>query len=223
MHIRIPTPLLVVSLVLTWGAFIAPSGPGTQSQASPEDKGYREFERQEITVPDFQASGFILDIGGGGEGIIGRMKSAQVVAIDISRRELEDAPAGPLKIVMDASDLKFLDSTFDTATIFYTLMYMDEEVQGKALREVHRVLTPGGRLLVWDVEIPAQSDPKKKSALFPFLFHLPGKDVGTGYGVGWPPRPHDMAYYISLARDAGFRIVERKQDGRSFFLDLRKS
>jgi len=33
---------------------------------------------------------------------------------------LEEAPAGPLKIVMDATDLKFLDSAFDTATAFAT-------------------------------------------------------------------------------------------------------
>jgi ubiquinone/menaquinone biosynthesis C-methylase UbiE len=84
------------------------------------------FEMQEITVEDFSADGPILDIGGGGEGIIGRMKTTQVVAIDISREELADAPAGPLKIVMDATDLKFLDGSFATATSFYTLMYIPE-------------------------------------------------------------------------------------------------
>src|SRR5579864_4997675 len=77
------------------------------------------FDRQDFTVADFQASGYILDIGGGGEGIIGLMKPSQVIAIDLSKQELEDAPAGPLKIIMDATDLKFLDTSFDTATAFF--------------------------------------------------------------------------------------------------------
>ena len=58
------------------------------------------FERQEVVVDDFEAPGYILDIGGGGEGIIGRLKGEQVIAIDPNRRELEGAAGGPLKIVM---------------------------------------------------------------------------------------------------------------------------
>jgi len=45
-----------------------------------------------------------LDIGGGGEGVIGQMKGKQVIAIDPNRRELEEAADGPLKIVMDARE-----------------------------------------------------------------------------------------------------------------------
>lgn len=74
------------------------------------------FEMQDIVVEDFSTDGLILDIGGGGEGIIGRMKTTRDVAIDISRGELANAPVGPLKVVMDATDLKFLDGSFPTAT-----------------------------------------------------------------------------------------------------------
>jgi hypothetical protein len=49
------------------------------------------FERQEIVVNNIDASGYILDIGGGGEGVIGRFKGEQVIAIDPNRRELEGA------------------------------------------------------------------------------------------------------------------------------------
>src|SRR5690242_15141575 len=41
------------------------------------------FEKQELDVADFPAEGWILDLGGGGEGIIGRLKGSQVVAIDL--------------------------------------------------------------------------------------------------------------------------------------------
>ena len=114
------------------------------------------FDMQEVSVRDFEASGYILDIGGGGEGIISRLKGEQVIAIDPSRRELEEAPSGPLKIVMDATDLQFLDSTFLTATSFFTLMYVKASDHERVFSEVHRVLKLGGRFLVWDVILPTR-------------------------------------------------------------------
>ena len=49
--------------------------------------------------------GEILDIGGGGEGIIGQLKGDLVIAIDPNSRELEEAPEGGFKIEMNAKDL----------------------------------------------------------------------------------------------------------------------
>ena len=80
----------------------------------PIEERYFLFDTQEITVNDFDAAGYILDIGGGGEGIIGILKGESVIAIDLRKEELEEAADGPLKIIMDARDLQFLDSTFNT-------------------------------------------------------------------------------------------------------------
>jgi ubiquinone/menaquinone biosynthesis C-methylase UbiE len=187
----------------------------------------KEFGSQEITVDDFRASGYILDIGGGGEGIIGRMKPAQVVAIDLYKNELMEAPPGPLKIVMDATDLKFLDSTFDTVTAFYSLMYMKPEVQKKVFAEAFRVLKSGGRWLIWDAAIPAPTaeDRDTKGPVFRFVFHLPQESVRTGYGTLWPEHPLDVAWYRSLAESAGFRVADLKeQDGTfgTFSMELLK-
>lgn len=68
----------------------------------------------------------ILDIGGGGEGIIGRIYQSQVTAIDNRQEELDEAPEGFTKLLMDACDLKFEDSSFDNVSLFYTLMYIDK-------------------------------------------------------------------------------------------------
>lgn len=187
----------------------------------PSSERIHRFETQEIRVPDFPAEGYVLDIGGGGEGIIGQIKPRQTIAIDMIKRELEEAPAGPLKIVMDARDLKFLDGSFQTVTAFYTLMYVRPEAdQEKVFREIHRVLAPGGRFLLWDVEIPARMDPKKDIAVFRFLFHLPKGEVKTGYGTFFPERPHDLAYFTALAAKTGFRVAAKESGGRSFFLTL---
>lgn len=48
-------------------------------------------------------NGSILDVGGGGEGVIGRLYGQSVTAIDNCREELDEAPCGCRKLVMDAS------------------------------------------------------------------------------------------------------------------------
>jgi ubiquinone/menaquinone biosynthesis C-methylase UbiE len=174
------------------------------------------FERQDFVVADFQATGDVLDIGGGGEGIIGQMKPTQVIAVDLSKRELEEAPAGPLKIVMDATDLKFLDASFDTVTAFFSLMYMRAEIQQRVFAEVFRVLTRGGRWIVWDAVIPLALENDTRGPVFKFRFQLPGKVVQTGYGTFWPEKPMDLDYYKRLARETGFEIARAEQQAGAF-------
>ena len=47
------------------------------------------MEHQTIEINPIKTDGFILDIGGGGEGIIGKLNGEQVVAIDKLLNELE--------------------------------------------------------------------------------------------------------------------------------------
>ncbi len=216
-----PTRRGVVAALLGAGGALAFDQDAPHQPIS-EDR-IQKLERQSYRVEDFTASGLILDIGGGGEGIIGRIKGPQVVAIDLNRRELAEAPPGPLKIVMDATEMKFLDQSFSTATCFFTLMYMKPADQEKAMREMHRVLTPGGRLLLWDSLIPSRSDPKRDVIVFRFRFELPKEQVETGYGTFFPDRPHDRAYYAGLAETAGFRINQQREQGYTAFLDLQKA
>jgi ubiquinone/menaquinone biosynthesis C-methylase UbiE len=184
------------------------------------------FEPQRLVVEDFEASGYVLDVGGGGEGIIGRMKPQQVVAIDMYKSELLESPPGPLKIIMDATDLKFLDASFETVTAFFSLMYMKPDVQRKVFAEVFRVLKPGGRWLVWDAFIPTSRDPKMKGVIFRFEFQLPKETVRTGYGTFWPDHALDAAYYRTVAERTGFHVhktVEQPGKFQTFYMELRKA
>jgi ubiquinone/menaquinone biosynthesis C-methylase UbiE len=135
---------------------------------------------------------------------------------------MKRTPSGPLKLVMDATDLKFLDASFGTVTSFFTLMYMTPEQQSKAVAEAFRVLRPGGRLNVWEVDLPVSQDPTKDVAIFPFEFRLPRESVETGYGTFFPKTAWDAAYYRRLGAAAGFSIEKESADGRVLSFVFRK-
>jgi len=143
------------------------------------------LDQQDIHLDDFPCgAGFILDIGAGGEGIIGRLKGAQVVGIDRHPGELMGTSNDSLKVVMDATDLKFLDNSFETATVFYGFMYMPWESVEKTLSEIHRVLRPGGQLLIWDAVVQPPAGTDKKAFLAHVSVTFPdGSIVHTGYGA----------------------------------------
>ena len=178
--------------------------------------------RLEVALGDVPANGLILDIGGGGEGVIAQLKGRQVVAIDLSRRELDEAPGAPLlKIVMDARDLKFTDASFPTATVFFTLMYINPADHEQVFRELHRVLQPGGRLHVWDPVFPASHDPAHDSILFPVRVKLPAGEINTGYGVRFRDG-QGADHFVKLAEKTGFQVVSRRNEAGWFHLELRK-
>jgi ubiquinone/menaquinone biosynthesis C-methylase UbiE len=180
------------------------------------------LERQEVAVDDFDASRLILDIGGGGEGIIGQMKGKQVVAIDSSRRELEEAADGPLKIVMDAGDMLFLDDAFDVVTSFFTLMYIKGSEHEKVFEEAFRVLVSRGRFLIWDVDLPQCLDEERDIVAFHLSIKLPDREIETGYGTKWPEQREGPSYYEEMAERVGLVASDHKGSGRVFYLELQK-
>ena len=194
---------------------------GGQEHPRPKPEQVYRHAPLEVTVPDFPAEGLILDIGGGGEGIIGQVKGRQVVAIDLSKGELDEAPGEPLlKIVMDARDLKFVDRSFETVTVFFTFMYIDPADHEKVFAEIARVLRPSGRLLVWDVTFPAaKTDERQQWVVYPLRIKLPGKEVETGYGVPFVTgRGADQL--VAAAAKAGFTVASRKDGAGWYYLEM---
>lgn len=169
------------------------------------------------------ANGSILDIGGGGEGVIGQLKGKDVVAIDFKEEELLEAADGPLKIIMDARDLKFLDESFPTVTAFFALMYIREkDDQIKVFQEVARVLKPGGKFHIWEVNLAEKPETDKEF----YIVHLRYKtDVDykeTGYGMRWSKYPHGMKDYLEMAETVGLVEDTTRLVGNTFYLSLRK-
>ena len=170
-------------------------------------------EEQKIRI-DKTLTGKILDIGGGGEGIISRVYRQQVTAIDKLQEELNEAPDICTKILMDATSLSFDECTFDHATAFYSLMYMSREEQKKAIQEVYRVLKPGGTFHIWDTDIPSAYP-------VPFEVNLAieadGNIVHTTYGIV-KRDAQNRELLIAMCREAGLSLAEKSSCSSQFYL-----
>lgn len=163
-------------------------------------------------------TGSILDIGGGGECIIGRIFGAQVTAIDSSREELDEAPDCCEKLLMDAAALSFPDESFDNITFFYSLMFMNSETQEKAIAEAVRVLKPGGELYIWDCDIDsAYPDP--------FIVDLDVVSdllsVHTAYGIIKDGK-QDSDMVLRYLAGAGVDTVHTGKNEGQFYIRCRK-
>lgn len=165
-----------------------------------------------------ELNGSILDIGGGGEGIIGRLYQEQVSAIDNCQEELDEAPNGFNKVLMDATELKYKNSSFDNVTFFFTLMFMQAEEQLKSINEAARVLKSGGKMYIWDCDI-------KSAYPEPFCIdvkiNLPDEQISTTYGIG-KLDTQNLASISKMCTDAGLILVYQERQKDHFYLELQK-
>jgi len=175
--------------------------------------------KQLVNLRGVEIGGRILDIGGGGEGVISRHAGKGVIAIDKLKEELEESPDVGIKIVMDATDMKFLDNTFDNATCFYSLMFMSNSTVEKCLAETYRVLKPGGRLWIWDATMPLQA--AEEVFAVQLSIALADEEISTGYGIGWN-RGQSLDSICAICAKIGFKQIKSESDGAKIFLQLQK-
>ena len=177
------------------------------------------MEKQLIDLRGTQLTGRILDIGGGGEGVISRHAGEGVIAIDRLKEELEESPDIGLKIVMDATDMKFLDNTFDNATCFYSLMFMGKQTAEKCLSEAYRVLKPGGYLWIWDTAMPNKA--AKDIFIVQLDVTLEKEEISTGYGIRWN-RGQTANDLYDFCTAVGFTKINCELNGEKIFIKMQK-
>ena len=178
------------------------------------------MDRQTADLCRLQFEGSVLDIGGGGEGIISRHSGQKVIAIDKRRDELEDSPDIGLKIVMDACEMGFLDGSFDNVTCFYTFMYIRENEVPRVICEAYRVLKHGGRLWIWDTAMmPA---PAAEVLLVP-LEVIVSKELTLTptYGISWL-KGQSAESIRQACEKIGFSMESCRDNGSSFAMCLMK-
>ncbi len=143
---------------------------------------YFLMQSQKITI-DSIPDGSVIDIGGGGEGVIAQIGNERITAIDKSQSEIDEArPNAPNAnwVLADATDLSYSDDYFDNATAFFSGMYMSMDTFEKVCKETYRVLKNNGEFWIWDAKI------SNTKGLFIIRLHITlpnGKKIKTGYGT----------------------------------------
>ncbi|ALV30926.1 methyltransferase domain-containing protein [Streptomyces sp. CdTB01] len=148
----------------------------------------------------------VLDVGCG-TGYLTRRMAARVgpdgavtgvdpstPVLDYARRKKQHPGGAPCTYregIAEALDLP--DASFDTVVTSLMLHHLPEELRPAALREMHRVLRPGGRLLVVEFRPP-------KSRIGRHLVH-----GGAGHAMA-----HNRVELLEgLITDAGFEVSGR--------------
>ena len=174
-----------------------------------DDNRILETDRIKVTLDKKEnfADQRILDIGGGGEGIISMISGENVVAIDIRADELlEINHLESLKIVMDATRLSFIDQQFNRATVFYSFMYFRDQDIDAAIGEIHRVLRPGGIIEIWDIELPSKKESNKDIFIVHLEIAMEGLTRKTGYGIHLRDSSRNLSFYTQLLESNLFEI-----------------
>ena len=153
-----------------------------------------------------------------GEKVRGRVKGVdlsegmlKVMETKVSEKNLQDI----ISISQgDGEDLKFPDNSFDRVTIAFGIRnFQDRE---KGLREMFRVLVPGGKLVILELSLPDNALIRWAFNLY-FLHILPliGGKV-SGYKAAYKYLPASVVgfpkkkEFISTMEGCGFRSVVHK-------------
>ncbi len=182
-----------------------------------QDQKWRQFVVKKAGNPSF---GYVLDLATGTGDIAALSRrsypEAHVLGADFSQNMLREAkkrfPGEGIRWqVCDANHLPFMNNTFESVTFGYLLRNVDDSVT--VLKEVHRVLKKGGRVVCLD------TTPPEKNVLYPFVqgyfrFGIPllGKLIArdkaaysylTGSTLGF----HTADELVDCFRAAGFQKV----------------
>jgi demethylmenaquinone methyltransferase/2-methoxy-6-polyprenyl-1,4-benzoquinol methylase len=184
---------------------------------------HRAWKHYTVTVANPQPGDRVLDIAGGTGDLslafapkVG--PSGQVVHTDINeamlgegRTRLLDAGVILPTLVCDAEKLPFPEGHFDIVTVAFGLRNMTHK--DGALREMQRVLRPGGKLLV--LEFSKVAKPLEKAYewytfnVVPKMGRLVAGDEGSYRYLAESIRMHpDQETLKQLMREAGFGHVD---------------
>lgn len=123
----------------------------------------------------------LLDVGSADGPSVGWLTAPQKVSLDLDPRGLEP-PSGICGSVLA---LPFADGSFDVVSAFDVVEHCEPEAT--ALAELHRVLRPGGRLLL---SVPA------------YQWAWSDHDIANGHH-----RRYTRARAVAAVTDAGFEVV----------------
>jgi ubiquinone/menaquinone biosynthesis C-methylase UbiE len=160
--------------------------------------------------------GRVIDIGGGGEGIIAQAGGSRIFAVDKFMSEIleaKDKASSSHWLVANAGKLPYSSASFANATAFFSCMYMSEEMKKQVFRETHRALKPGGEFWIWDANIA----PKQKAYGIRLHVAFPvQRSTKTMYGTRI--KNQSSAAICAQLQEAGFETEVVSNQRHWFFI-----
>lgn len=149
----------------------------------------------------------ILDIGGGGEGLVSRLEGQRVFAVDIRFDKIQEARLYDVHsqwILADARSICFQDASFNVASFWFSLGYFHSfKLKFAALAEAFRCMKEGGLLSI----IAAKIANKEEKHVFNAHFVFPNGSISQiGFGVRGKQN-QNVAIISQLVRSAGFKVI----------------
>jgi len=143
----------------------------------------------------------------------GRLDVVDVVPIQLQnlRSKLSaDTPA--LLMVMDSARLQLPDHSYDRALVFFLLHEQPANVRRRTLREVFRVVKPGGKIVIVDYARPRWWHPLRYlwwpvlAAFEPFALDFWRTDIAT-----WLPQSHGNELCLRKFFGGLYRLVSLRR------------
>lgn len=186
-----------------------------------QDQGWRRFVVEKAGDP---GNGWALDLATGTGDIASlnekRHPHGHHIGADFSLNMLDEAKKRFADQAIDwqasdATNLPYKGNSFESVTFGYLLRNVDDSLQ--VLKEIHRVLKPGGRVVCLD------TTPPEKNILYPFIrfyfrFGIPllgrciaSDEAAYSYLTGSTMGFHKAEELADIFREAGFRDVDYKK------------
>ncbi len=171
---------------------------------------------QRIPLRCIPEGGLVLDIGGGGEGLVSRLEGERVCAVDILLNKIREAQIYGVNsqwVQGDARALGIRNVTFGFVTCWFSLSYLPEkQAKHKVLRETHRVLKREGLLSIMGINILENTVRHVFNAEFVFPDGYISK---MSYAVSGT-QDQTMESLINLGEEIGFTL-QRALDHEYWF------
>ncbi len=188
----------------------------------PIDLSFFETPLQTIELRELPGNGHIIDVGGGGEGLVSRIGGAQVCAVDIDMNKIREAQIHGFSsqwLLADAQTLPLKDASFDTATLWFSLGFIrDWSAKEQVVDEVVRVLKPEGLISILGATIDCLEDRFLLKAQFSFA---DGTISRMSYGLAGRQN-QTIESVTEILRRAGLAVLSAEDNAFWFRIEGRK-
>jgi ubiquinone/menaquinone biosynthesis C-methylase UbiE len=177
---------------------------------------------QKIELKHLPRKGWIIDIGGGGEGLVSRIETSRVCAVDINLDRIREAMIhGQVSqwILSDGRMLSVKDERFSAATMWFSLGYVrDWASKTQVMSEVARVLKQSGHISILGAKIVCS---EVRFVLRAHL-HLPDGSVSQmSYGMSGGQN-QDIETVTKLLQETGYSDITCEDNEYWFRIEAEK-